>query len=77
MAATTVHGKSIAGSFQSRKLAGFSLRQSLLDQGVTTEEGVRKHLSFIDKTLAVNPNMDITRYRVSKVAPNELPAQMG
>lgn len=50
---------------------GFSLRDSLIRQGVTTEEGVRKHLSFVAKTCAVNPNLDITRYRVSPNNPNQ------
>lgn len=50
---------------------GFSLRDSLIRQGVTTEEAMRKHMSFIGKTLAINPNLDITRYRVSRNNPNE------
>lgn len=49
---------------------GFSLRDSLIRQGVTTEEGLRKHLSFISRTISINPNLDITRYRVSSNNPN-------
>lgn len=50
--------------------AGFSLRQSLINQGVTTEEAMRKHLSFVHTTLSVNPNMRIDRYRVDPNYPN-------
>ena len=53
--------------------AGFSLRQSLENQGVTTEEAMRKHLAFVHTTLAVNPNMRIDRYRVDPNYPNGNP----
>lgn len=49
---------------------GFSLRDSLIRQGVTTKEGLAFHMSFIGKTLKINPNLDITRYRVSPKNPN-------
>jgi len=50
--------------------AGFSLRQSLINQGVTTEEAIRAHLAFVATTLSVNPNMRIDRYRVNPNYPN-------
>lgn len=45
--------------------AGFSLRESLEKQGVTTEEAMRMHLGFVHTTLSVNPNMRVDRYRVN------------
>lgn len=51
---------------------GYSLRRSLEDQGVTTEEGMRAHLSFVHQTLGVNPRLDVTRYRVNSSHPNEV-----
>lgn len=53
--------------------SGFSLRQSLLNQGVTTEEAMRKHLSFVHTTLSVNPGMRVDRYRVNPNYPNGEP----
>lgn len=53
--------------------AGFSLRKSLENQGVTTEEAMRKHLAFVHTTLSVNPNMRIDRYRVDPNYPNGHP----
>lgn len=53
-----------------RKADGFSLRRALEDQGVTTEDAMRKHLSFVNTTLQINPALDITRYRVSTNDPN-------
>lgn len=50
--------------------AGFSLRQSLINQGVTTEEAMKRHLSFVHTTLLVNPNMRIDRYKVNPNYPN-------
>lgn len=52
--------------------AGFSLRKSLENQGVTTEEAMRKHLSFVYTTLSVNPSMRVDRYRVNSNLPNEV-----
>lgn len=49
---------------------GYSLRHSLELQGVTTETAMREHLALVHETLAVNPRLDITRYRVNKVNPN-------
>ena len=49
---------------------GYSLRHSLELQGVTTEAAMREHLDLVHQTLAVNPRLDITRYRVNKVNPN-------
>lgn len=60
-----------------RKSGGFSLRDSLRKQGVTTEEGMRKHFSFIAESLKANPRLDITRYRVDKNYPNGGTPHMG
>lgn len=51
---------------------GFSLRQHLMDSGVTTEEAMRSHLSFVHQTLERNPRLSITRYRVNPSNPNEV-----
>ena len=53
--------------------AGFSLRESLYKQGVTTEEAMRKHLAFVHTTLTINPNIRIDRYRVNPNYPNGTP----
>ena len=45
---------------------GYSLRVSLENQGITTEEGMREHLSFVYETLKIQPRLDITRYRVNR-----------
>lgn len=50
----------------------FSLREHLERQGVTTKESMREHLSFIWKTLTVNPSMDIRAYRVNPEAPDQV-----
>ena len=50
----------------------FSLRQSILDQGVKTDEGLRRHLSFIQKTLAVKPSLDLKAYRVNPENPERV-----
>ena len=50
--------------------AGFSLRESLARQGVTTEEAMRKHLAFVSSTLAVNPRLAVNRYRADPNLPN-------
>lgn len=55
-----------------RKTGGFSMRQSLIDQGVTSEEAIRGHLALLAGTIQVVPLTDITRYRVSKSAPNHV-----
>ena len=49
----------------------WSLRKSLETQGVTTEEGIRAHMKFIAQTMAVNPKVNIRRYRVNPANPNE------
>lgn len=53
--------------------AGFSLRKSLINQGVTTEEAMKMHLAFVANTLSVNPKMRIDRYRVNPNYPNGNP----
>ena len=50
-------------------MKAFSLRQSLLSQGVKTDEGLSRHLSFISTTLGVNPSLNLRTYRVD---PNDL-----
>lgn len=66
------HRKAYLGSRKTD--AGYSLRESLECQGVTTEEGMRKHLSFVHGTLSANPRADITRYRAPSNNPNSLPS---
>ena len=58
---------------QGRRVGGFSLRQSLTDQGVTTTVAMKAHLSFVRSTLQANPRLDITRYRVNPNTPNSMP----
>jgi hypothetical protein len=53
-----------------RRSDGYSLRDALIKQGVTTEEALRKHLRFVHDTLSVSDQLDITRYRVNKNYPN-------
>ena len=50
--------------------SGFSLRQSLEKQGVTTEDAMRKHLNLVYVTLTVNPLLRVDRYRVDANYPN-------
>lgn len=57
----------------SRKVGGYSIRESLLRQGVSTTEGMKRHLAFIAGTLQGNPDFDVTTYRVDKTFPNNLP----
>lgn len=49
---------------------GFSLRQSLVDNGVTTEDGVRAHLHHVYGTLQAVPQLRIAQYRPDKSNPN-------
>lgn len=43
---------------------GYSLRKSLEDQGVTTEEDMRLHMDRVGHMLLLDPTFDVTRYRV-------------
>ena len=52
---------------------GYSLRQSLISQGVTSEESMRKHIAFVNATLEANPDFDITQYRADPNYPNGNP----
>lgn len=52
---------------------GFSLRESLIRNGVTTEEAMRRHLAFVHGTIQAVPRLDITRYRPDPNYPNNLP----
>lgn len=57
-----------------RKGGGYSLRESLTAQGVTSESVLRKHLAFVYSLINLVPQgVDITRYRVSRNHPNEEP----
>jgi hypothetical protein len=49
---------------------GFSLRASLLDNGVTTEDAVRSHLAHVHQLITVHPSLRATRYRVNPNNPN-------
>lgn len=51
---------------QGRQSGGYSLRKSLENQGVTTEEEMRQHLAKIYTVAQHRPKIDITRYRVNK-----------
>lgn len=53
-----------------RKSGGFSLRQSLIEQGVTTEDGIRAHLVMVAGIIQAVPDTDVTKYRVNKRTPN-------
>lgn len=53
-----------------RMNGGYSLRKSLENQGVTTEEAMRGHLGFVYECLPFG--MDITRYRVNSENPNAI-----
>lgn len=57
--------------------AGFSLRQSLINQGVTTEEALRAHLNLAYGTIQAlaqfgMPTISVNRYKVSKNNPNQI-----
>lgn len=56
-----------------RKSGGFSIREALRKQGVSTDVGMHNHLSLLAGTLATNPSFDLTSYRVNPNHPNELP----
>lgn len=49
---------------------GYSLRESLIAQGVTSEKAMREHLNLVHTTLTVNPALDVTRYRANPNYPN-------
>jgi hypothetical protein len=48
----------------------FSLRQHLIDNGVTTEEATREHLANAFHIIRALPHVSVTRYRVGKRNPN-------
>ena len=50
----------------SNALKGFSLRESLIRQGVRDENKLREHMDFVAITLARYPLLDVTRYKVTK-----------
>lgn len=50
----------------------FSLRQSLIDQGVKTDDGLRRHLDFIQKTVSVKPDLDVKLYRINPENPERV-----
>lgn len=52
---------------------GYSLRESLMSQGVTNMTAMRAHLDFALEMLRARPSFDITRYRVNPNYPNALP----
>jgi len=64
----------LTGYYKSgRKSGGYSVRESLISQGVTSEEAIRNHITFINQTLQSNPRFDVTRYRVDANYPNGNP----
>lgn len=54
------------GEPQGRAIGGYSLRKSLENQGVTTEEAMREHLGFVYILLSRGVPLDITQYRVNQ-----------
>ena len=60
----------IGGYTGGRKSGGYSLRESLIAQGVTTEKAMREHMSIVYGTIQANPTYDITQYRVDPNNPN-------
>ena len=66
-------GGIMTGAYTGGKKTGWSLRQSLYSQGVTSEESMRNHIAFVANTLQVNPDFDITQYRVDPNYPNGNP----
>lgn len=48
---------------QGRRIGGFSLRTSLENQGVTTEEEMRAHLTEVYEMTRINPKINTCRYR--------------
>ena len=49
-----------------------SLRESLINQGVTLEDSMRKHMMLVHQTQLVNPSYRIRDYRVDPNNPNNL-----
>lgn len=64
------------GRYTGGRKTGFSLRESLTAQGVTSETSMREHLSLVHGSLMGNPRIDISRYRVDPNYPNG-PIRMG
>lgn len=54
--------------------AGFSLRESLINQGVTTEQAIREHMCLCHKLQAANPALRAHRYKVNPNVPNDASA---
>lgn len=54
-----------------RDRRGFSIRKHLANQGVHSEADVRKHLTFIAETMKINPQLDLTRYKVHPTEKSE------
>lgn len=59
------------------RVHGYSLREALINQGVTTEDALKKHLAFVSQTLEIAPALDITRYRANPRDPNSGSPNMG
>lgn len=49
-------------TLDNNRTTGFSLRRSLIQQGVSDAE-LQKHVDFMATTIAVYPRADITKYR--------------
>lgn len=48
----------------SRIGGGYSLRRSLIEQGMMDEIAINRVLTFVYNTLCVYPRLDITQYRI-------------
>lgn len=53
-------------------IKGFSLRQSLIDNGVTLESSVRGHISFVYACIKSRSRIDVCSYRPPVNNPNAL-----
>ena len=55
------------------RVHGFSLRDSLIHQCPSmTEDHIRIHMDFINKTMISVPHLDISRYRIDPENPGAI-----
>lgn len=51
----------------------FSLRESLVSQGVTTEDALRSHLEYVYFMEKLDPSFPVRNYKVDPNVPNKVP----
>ena len=51
----------------------FSLRASLIEQGVTTEDALRNHLAYVYAQERLDPSFPVRNYKVDADVPNRVP----